>query len=80
MSDIFKLYTLAGFPGLPCIGTVMEFGEGSETRRAVITSVPSNQVSLITLDKRETMLVRFSPLLHLFLTSAVWSNILNLTH
>jgi hypothetical protein len=56
MEDIFKLYTLAGFPALPCIGTVMEFGEGSEARRAVITSVNANQVSLVTLDKRETMI------------------------
>lgn len=59
MSAVFSLYTLAGFPSLPCIGSVVRFGEKESERRAVITEITqTTQAALITLDKRETMLVR----------------------
>ena len=58
MSAVFSLYTLAGFPSLPCIGSVVRFGEKESERRAVITEIKeTTQAALITLDKRETMLV-----------------------
>ena len=58
MSAVFSLYTLAGFPSLPCIGSVVRFGEKESERRAVITDIKDiTQADLITLDKREPMLV-----------------------
>ena len=65
MSAVFSLYTLAGFPSLPCIGSVVRFGEKESERRAVITDITKTiQTSLITLDKREPMLVCVCVCLH----------------
>lgn len=71
MSAVFSLYTLAGFPSLPCIGSVVRFGEKESERRAVITDITQTiQTSLITLDKREPMLVCVCVCLHL--RTRVW--------